>query len=50
MFISYYDGNKNFIEQKTRQNATTASSISENAKYFRLSVANLTANFWIKLN
>nr|DAE62796.1 MAG TPA: bacterial surface protein [Caudoviricetes sp.] len=50
MFIHCYNENKNYLGTVTRQNATTATSLLENTKYFRLSVANLTANFWVKLS
>lgn len=50
MFIHCYDENKNYLGQVIRQNVTTATSLLENTKYFRLSVNKSTANFWVKLS
>lgn len=49
-FISWYDADKQFISQETRQNKSTAVTVPEGAVYFRLTNGTLThPNFWIKL-
>lgn len=50
-FITWYDADKQFISQETRQNNTAAVTIPDGAFYFRLHTATVVgANFWVQLS